>query len=136
MLAPYTMLSDTPETVKLCFRFQVNAANDPDFVYPAGIVQDVVRTGAAQWTVTLNKGARWPGFIGLTGAIVGATVGMTVEAAGVPGTSYTPSTGALLVRGVTQDGTPAASADPTDNDWVYVEATFVRRDVFNRSAAI
>lgn len=136
MLGPYGMMSDTPETVKLCFRFQVNGASDPDFAYPAGIVQDVVRTGTGQFTVTLQRGARWPGFVGLTGTIVGATLGMTVEAAGVPGTSYNPSTGALLVRCITQDGTPAASADPTDNDWVYVEATFLRREVFNRAAAI
>ena len=136
MLGPYGMMSDTPETVKLCFRFQVNGVIDPDFVYPSGIVQDVLRTNTGQYTVILNKGARWPGFVGLDGAVVGASVGLTVEAAGVPGTSYTPSTGALLVRVVTQDGTPAASADPTDNDWVYIDATFVRREAFNRASAI
>src|SRR5690606_5447300 len=134
-VAPFLMMSDAPEIVKLVFRFQINGSVDPDSVLPAGIVTDIVRTGAGLFTVTLNRYNRWPVLLGATGHVVGSTVGMTVEPAGVPDTAYDSATGELLLRVVGQDGTPAAT-DPADNDWVYVEATFARRDILAQSAAI
>lgn len=138
MLAPYMMMSDTPETVKLCFRFQVDedgSPGDPDSVLPAGIVQDIVRSGAGAFTITLNQFCRWPVLIGVSGSVMSSTVGATVEAAGDPATAYNAATGALLVRTVIQDGTPAAGAI-ADNTWVYVEVTFGRRTSLAQAAAI
>jgi len=119
-----------PEQVTLKFRFQVQApgANDPDFQLPAGAVSDVVRSATGTYAITLKQGERWPAFLGLNGTVMtasGVGLGAIVQAAVA---DYVPSTGVLTVRVVDPytDTTPAP-IDPADNDWVYVEATFIRR---------
>ncbi len=136
-LAPYVAMTLTGEEVTLRFRFQVNGTSDPDFQYPAGAVSDVVRTGAGVFEITLPAGFRPPGMVGCGGHVLGddgVSLGLQVQAAQ---DGYVASTGKLTVRTVDPytDATPAA-ADPTDNDWVYVEATFIRRDALSRTGTV
>src|SRR5690348_3352983 len=136
-LAPYVMMSESPELVKLCFRFQINGTSDPDACVPAGAVLDVDRTAAGTFEIELPANKRPPTFIGATGSVMGddgVSLGLIVQAA-VDG--YVAATGKLTVRTVDTytDATPAA-ADPTDNDWVYIEATFCVRTSLSPSAAI
>ncbi len=141
MLGPYIAMTEGAEQVKLCFRFQVNGTSDPDFLYPANmsaVVTDVTRAGAAGvFAVQLGVGHRWPGFVGGGGYVLGddgVSLGLAVQTSVA---DYVPSTGVLTLRTVDPytDATPAA-VDPTDNDWVYVELCFQRREMFNTSVAI
>lgn len=140
MLGPYIAMTEGAEQVKLCFRFQVNGTSDPDFLYPSNmsaVVVDVDRTAAGTFEIELGQGHRWPGFVGGGGFVMGddgVSLGLEVQCAV---SDYTASTGKLVVRTVDPytDATPAA-VDPTDNDWVYVELCFQRREMFNTSVAI
>jgi hypothetical protein len=118
-------MCEGPETVTLDFRFQVNGTSDPDFQFPAGAVADVVRSSAGLFSITLKN--KWPQMVTCTGSVQVAAVAAG-QGSFVEPVSYTASTGALVVRTVDPDaaGAPAA-ADPSDNDWVSVRATFCRR---------
>lgn len=117
------------------FRFQINGTSDPDFQVPAGAVDDVVRTSAGLFTITLPQTERYPALISCTGSVQTAAVGAGTVGALFTPVSYTASTGVLVVRIVDQDGTPGA-ADPADNDWVHVQAVFCRMTVLAPTGAV
>jgi hypothetical protein len=116
---------NAPELETVKFRFQINGTSDPDFALPKLGITDVVRSGAGVFAVTFDR--KYPTMVGLTGNVMGddgVSLGLAVQAAV---TDYVAATGVLTVRTVDPytDATPAA-ADPTDNDWVYLEVTFSR----------
>lgn len=123
-------LSGSPELVTLKFRFQSagTGTTDPDFIVPASCgVRSIDQSAAGVWAITLIE--KFPLFVGLVGSVMcssGVGFGQVVQAAAA---DYVASTGVLTVRTVDPytDATPAA-ADVADNDWVYVEATFCRRN--------
>lgn len=131
------VLVNSKEQVKVSFRFQHASGTDPDALVPynAG-VSNVTRSGAGVFLVTLDN--IYPVYIGHMGSVggdSGATLGLIVQG-GHPD-DYNATTGVLTVRVVDTytDATPAA-ADPADDDWVYVEATFCRRSNMAPSGAI
>lgn len=131
-------LAGSPELVTINFRFQINGTSDPDAVVPGNaLVTNVTRTSAGVFAVTF--GEIFPVFIGANGAVMSVTAGeasygLIVQT--TPG-SYSTTTGILTVHVVDPytDATPAA-ADPTDNNWVYVSATFCRKSTMAPSAAV
>ena len=135
-LAPYLSQTNLAEEVTVKFRFQINGTSDPDALVPhMKGVTDVARSGVGVFAATMAD--KYPIFVGLTGNVMGdsgATLGLVVQG-DVAG--YVASTGVLTFRTVDTytDATPAA-ADPTDDDWVYVEATFCRRSTLCPSGAI
>lgn len=134
MRSGYCDTTTSPEIERVVFRFLINGTSNPDSLRPGFQgVTDVARTGAGLFTVTFEN--KYPVFIGMTGSVIGASVGMTVEPVGVPETAYTASAGTLAIRTVVQDGSPAAG-DPTDNDWVFCECYFARRNNMHAAVAI
>ncbi len=136
-LAPYTPACFTPEVVETCFRFQINGTSNPDVAFPSGQVVSVTRTGAGAFDVVLPAHMRYSNYVGLTGTVQGdsgATLGLVVQNAV---TDWASATGTLTVYTVDTytDATPAA-ADPTDDDWVFVKAVFLRRNTLAASEAI
>ena len=133
-LAPYVKMAEGPETVGLDFRFQINGTSDPDRQFPAGAVKDVVRVSAGLFDITLQS--KWPTMVTCVGSVQVAAVAAG-QGAGFEPVSYTASTGVLRVRTVDFDNAGAsAAADPTDNDWVHVNAVFCRRDALMKEGAV
>lgn len=132
---------NSPEQVTLKFRFQINGVSDPDAIVPANCgVTDVTRTSEGLFAITLDE--KFPVFIGATGTVMGTgatSLGMVVQCA--PG-DYVASTGVLSVSTIdpseagTAPETTGAVDDPTDNDWVYIEATFCRKSGLAPSGSI
>lgn len=133
-LAPYLLMTKSPEQVLEAFRFQINTTNNPDFLMPSqqGVL-DVVRVSAGLFDIFFAT--KYPELISCTGAVQVAAVGAGTVGALFTVVSYTPATGVLRVRIVDQDGAPAA-ADPADNDWVHVQAVFCRRNKLCQVGAI
>lgn len=137
-LAPYVMGSFQPEIVKLCFRFQVNgAASDPDAQLPAGSVDSVTCGTAGIFVITLPQHHRYLTFLGGGGYVMGdggVSLGLQVQCAV---SDYVASTGVITIRTVDPytDASPVA-VDPTDDDWVYVELSFIRRNILAGSGTV
>ena len=135
-LAPYLSQTNLAEEVTVKFRFLINGTSDPDALMPhMKGVSEVTRSGPGVFVATMSE--KYPVFLGLTGNVMGdsgATLGLVVQG---DFAGYDSATGLLTFRTVDTytDATPAA-ADPTDNDWVYVEATFCRRSTLCPSGAI
>jgi hypothetical protein len=122
-----------PEEVLKSFRFQINGTSDPDAQVPSGAVQDIVRTSAGLFTITLPQTERYPVLVSCTGSVQQAAVGTTGTAFTV--VSYTASTGVLVVRTVDTTAGQAAD-DPADDDWVHVQAVFCRMTVLAPTGAV
>jgi hypothetical protein len=132
-LAPYLAQTTSPELVRICFRFQINGTSDPDALYPGYQgVTDVSRSGAGVFVVTFAE--KWSAMVGFTGTVLEATPAhdLIVKAALA---GYDASAGTLTLTVVGADGSTAAE-DPVDNDWVYVECVFARRNGLQASVAI
>lgn len=135
--APYLSQTAAPDQTTLRFRFQINGTTHPDFVMPGGLVKDITRGAAGVFAIQLPDGVRPPVFTGLVGMVMGdsgATLGLIVQCELA---DYVVATGVLTVRTVDTytDATPAA-ADPVDNDWVYINATFQTRTQGSAEVAI
>lgn len=140
MLAPYLAMTEGMEQIDCKFRFKVNSTSDPDFLFPSSmshVVSDVTRADVGEFVVQFALGHRWPALVGGTGHVMsdsgvgfGALVQFTVE-------DYDAAAGTLTLRVVDpySDGTPAA-AEPTDNDWIYLDLVFMRRTQFSSEVAI
>jgi len=128
-------LTNAPELVVLRFRFQINGTSDPDFIVPVNSgVSEITRSSAGVFVATLEE--KFPVFFGVLGGVIGPSGGSAINDQSVKATidGYVASTG-LLTFTVVDAGT-AAAADPTDNSWVFVEATFCRRSGLLPSGAI
>src|SRR5574342_66363 len=117
--------TNVPESEVVRFRFQINGTSDPDFCFPKSGITDIVRSGAGVFAITFDR--KYPAFVGGNGMVMGddgVSFGLIVQTTPA---DYVANTGILTVRTVDPytDATPAA-ADPTDNDWVFVEAVFSR----------
>lgn len=112
-----------PDEVTLRCRFQVTdpaGTADPNFIAGGAMaVSDVVRTGEGVYELTLAKGCA---FEDMVTCIVQSTDPVAIAKF----TSWTFSTRKLVVTVYGNDGSPAA-ADPADDSWVHVVATFCRR---------
>jgi hypothetical protein len=132
-LAPYLAQTTSPELVRVCFRFQINGTSDPDALYPGYQgVTDVARVSAGVFDITFAD--KWPALVGLTGTVLEATPAhdLAIKAALA---GYDSSTGILRITVYGADGSTAAE-DPVDNDWVYLEVTFARRNALQASVSI
>ncbi len=121
-------LSGSPELVTLKFRFQAGAAAgaEPDFIVPAYCgVSGVTRDGSAG-LYTISFIEKYPVFIGLVGTVLEATPAhdLIVKA---DVADYDATAGTLIITIVGVDGGTAAE-DVIENDWVYLEVTFCRRN--------
>lgn len=114
-------LSNQLESVIVAFRFQVNSTSDPDNVVGGAQVVTEISNSSGVVTCTLAPEYRFPVLIACH---VGVEGDLTNSA---QFTSYTQSTGALVVTTFANDGTPAA-AEATDDVWVHVIAVFCRRN--------
>lgn len=129
-------LSGSPELVTLKFRFQVGATGgaEPDFIVPAACgVSGVTRDGSAGvYTITFIE--KFPVFIGCLGHVMEATPAhdLIVKA---DVADYDASAGTLAITVVGVDGGTAAE-DVIENDWVYMEVTFCRRNGLAPTGAI
>lgn len=136
-LAPYVPASFTPEVVETHFRFQINGSSDPDVAFPSGQIVNVVRQAAGDFDVELPKHMRYENFLGLTGTVQGDSgnsLGLVVQNEIA---DWDADTGVLTVYTVdTYSDTSPAAADPTDDDWVYVRAVFLRRNTLAKTEAI
>lgn len=136
MRAPYTEMVTSPELVVVKFRFQVQAAgggNHPDVLRPASQgVTDVVNISAGVYDIYFAE--KYPVFLGMVGTVLEATPAHDlIVKCSVAG--YSATTGILRVTVVGADGSTAAE-EPADNDWVYIEATFCRRNQLVPSGSI
>ena len=132
-LAPYLLMTKGPELVLEAFRFQVEGTSDPDALVPYQQgVTNVTRSSIGLFAITLAT--KYPTLISCVGSVQAAaasggdTVGLHVYPV-----SYTASTGVLVVRVENHAG---AADDPTDEDWVHVQAVFCRRSGMAPSGAI
>jgi hypothetical protein len=131
-------LTGSPELVTYKFRFQSagTGTTDADFIVPAACgVKAVDQTAAGVWAIEFIE--HHPTFVGMVGTVMvasGVGFGQVVQAAPA---DYSATTGILTVRTVDtySDATPAA-ADVADNDWVYCEVTFCRRNDLAPSGAL
>jgi hypothetical protein len=126
---PYPGLRGGPEEVTLNFRFQINGTSDPDaFFGSGGLVTDIVRDAAGEFTITLDKNYRFANVINCF---------VASEDLGVDGyyVAWTQSTGALQVSTIA-DAAATTEADPTDDTWVHVSVTFCRRSDLASSQSI
>lgn len=132
-LAPYLAQTTSPELVRVCFRFQINGTSDPDALFPSAQgVTNVVRDSAGVFTITFAE--KWPALLGCVGMVMEATPAhdLIVKA---DLADYSSTNGTLAVTVVGADGSSAAE-DPPDNDWVYLECTFCRRNNLQASGSI
>lgn len=122
-LAVYENGTFGPEEVELNCRFQVTdpaGTADPDFITGgARSVSDVVRISEGVYEFTMAQGCA---FEDLVTCIVQPDDPLMVGKF----TSWTFATRKLRVTIYGNDGSPAA-ADPADNSWVHVRATWCRR---------
>lgn len=126
---PYPGLRGGPEEVTLNFRFQVNGVTHPDaFFGSGGLVTEIVRDAAGEFTLTLDKNYRYQDVINCR---------VDSEDLGVDGyyVAWTQSTGALQVS-TCADAAATTEADPTDDTWVHVSVTFCRRTALASSQAV
>ena len=126
---PYPGLRGGPEEVTLNFRFQINGTSDPDVVFGAsGLVTDIVYDAAGEFTITLDPNYRFQDVL---------TCHVSSTDLGVDGyyVGWTQATGALQVSTVA-DAAATTEADPTDDTWVHVSVTLVRRTQAATSNAI
>ncbi len=108
-----------PEVVCLDFRFQIDGTSDPDLlVCQPGVIDSIAYTATGVYTITLTEGYWYPKLI--TGHASVDSTGITDD---VKFTSYTPSTGVVVLQGVLQDGSQAAAVI-TDDAWVHVTLKF------------
>lgn len=119
----YPGLRGGPEEVTVNFRFQINATSDPDaFFGSGGLVTDIVRDSAGQFSITLDKNFRFQN-------VVACHVSPTDQTFGGKYESWTASTGVLVVTTIDYDlaAASAAEGDPADDSWVHVSLTLCRR---------
>ena len=126
-------LGVSPELVKVCFRFQINGTSDPDNILPAAcMVSNVTRTSAGLFSITFIE--KFPVCIGFTGSVLESTQAHDLIVKSSAG-AYSATTGITTVTVVGADGSTAAE-DPADNDWVYCEFLFCRRNDLAPSGAL
>lgn len=138
MRAPYMETVTSPELVVVKFRFQINGTSDPDAILPKYQgVTEITRTSAGVFAITFAE--KFPVFLGMVGNVMSVTAGQVSYGLIVQTTpgSYSATTGILTVHVVDPyaDATPAA-VDPTDDNWVYLQCTFCRRNGLVPSGSI
>lgn len=118
-----------PEEVVLKCRFQINGTTHPDNIQGgARAVEDITYVSAGVFDLTLSRGCAFED-------LVSCFVDPEALAFGGKFVSWTFSTRKLRVTTFGNDGTPAA-ADPTDDSWVHVNATWCRRSQLANVRAI
>src|SRR5688500_17939253 len=125
-LAPYLLMAKGPELVLEAFRFQSEAATDPDTLVPFQQgVTNVVRAGSAD-LFDITFATTYPTMVACVGSVqsAAATGGDTVGIVVSP-VSYTAATGVLRIRVENHAG---AADDLTDEDWVHVLVVFCQRN--------
>lgn len=128
-LSAYEDAAFGPEEIQLNFRFQINGTTHPDFVVGGAMsVQDITYVSAGVFDILMARGCAFEDLI---------TCFVDPEALAFGGkfVSWTQATRMLRVTTYGNDGTPAA-ADPTDNSWVHVRATWCRRSKLADARAI
>lgn len=135
-------LSISPELVTLKFRLQYAANVKADFQVPASSIASNTRTSEGLYTMTLNE--KYPVFVGGFGHVMvlaSSVVTASSHYVAMDPADYVASTGVLTYRTLWHDHAgastgPGVLADIADNDWVYFELTFCRRNRLAPSGAL
>lgn len=130
MPQPKPNMSSGPEQVIVSFRFQTDVGADPDAVVGGYGVVTAVANSSGVYTVTLAPEFRYTTLIN---CVAGVENDPTKS---VQFTSYTQSTGALVVTGLDDGGGVHAAAEVADDKWIHVTATLCRRNDMAPSVAI
>ncbi len=136
MLAPYIGMVQSGEQLTLKFRIQLGAtAAAPDFQVPAGTVKSATGAGSGVYTLTMRE--KYPAFIGGFGSYMCAA-GDDARIVNIASpAAYDAATGILTFSLLDDDGDGTYTAtDGVENDWVYLELTFVKKSQFAPTGAI